>query len=70
MNGAAQDMSAATEEMAAGMEETAASAHNLQHMADEVGGKVDENAKDAKASEDYTVKVADRATKLQATMKQ
>lgn len=70
MNGDAQDMSAATEEMAAGMEETAASAHNLQHMADEVGSKVDENAKDAKASEDYTVKVAERATKLQAAMKQ
>jgi len=70
LNESTQDMSAATEEMAAGMEETAASTVNLQHLSDTIGDKIHENARGAEESENYTIQVAERASRLQATMSQ
>ena len=70
LNDGAQDMSAATEEMAAGMEETASSTTNLQHLADQIGDNIRRNADEAKQSEEYTIAVAERASKLKQDMDQ
>lgn len=70
MNISAQDMSAVTEEMAAGMEETASSTVSIQELSDTIKKQVEDKAREAGDSAEYSNTISDRAQRLKADVQQ